>query len=102
MPSGSAGRPNSATDIRVTVYPSLAESPTRGLPIMASTRRLTAILAADVAGYSPLMGADQEGTHERLKAHIRERGDPKTEQHRRRTVKNPGDARVPGDPGETQ
>ena len=33
---------------------------------MASTRRLAAILAADVAGYSRLMGADGEGTHERL------------------------------------
>jgi hypothetical protein len=38
---------------------------------MASTRRLTAILAADVAGYSRLMGADEEGTHERLKGHFR-------------------------------
>jgi class 3 adenylate cyclase len=35
---------------------------------MSSVRRLTAILAADVAGYSRLMGADEEGTHERLKA----------------------------------
>ena len=32
---------------------------------MASTRRLAAILAADVAGYSRLMGADEEGTHQR-------------------------------------
>jgi hypothetical protein len=32
---------------------------------MASTRRLAAILAADAAGYSRLMGADEEGTHER-------------------------------------
>jgi uncharacterized protein (TIGR02246 family) len=38
---------------------------------MSQTRRLTAILAADVAGYSRLMGADDEGTHERLKAHLR-------------------------------
>ena len=37
---------------------------------MASTRRLAAILAADVAGYSRLMGADEEDTHERLKAHL--------------------------------
>ena len=37
---------------------------------MAATRRLTAILAADVAGYSRLMEADEEGTHERLKAHF--------------------------------
>src|SRR6516162_5844761 len=44
---------------------------------MASTRRLTAILAADVAGYSRLMGADEEGTHERLKAHLRELGLPR-------------------------
>jgi class 3 adenylate cyclase len=35
---------------------------------MASTRRLTAILAADVVGYSRLMEADEEGTHGRLKA----------------------------------
>ena len=43
-----------------------------GLLAMASTRRLAAILAADVAGYSRLMGADEEGTHERLKAHLSE------------------------------
>jgi class 3 adenylate cyclase len=40
-------------------------------------RRLAAILAADVAGYSRLMGADEEGTLERLKAHRRELVDPK-------------------------
>jgi class 3 adenylate cyclase len=40
-------------------------------------RRLAAILAADVAGYSRLMGADEEGTHDRLKAHLRELVDPK-------------------------
>ena len=34
-------------------------------------RKLAAILAADVAGYSRLMGADEEGTHERLRAHLR-------------------------------
>jgi class 3 adenylate cyclase len=39
---------------------------------MPPVRRLTAILAADVAGYSRLMGADEEGTHDRLKAHLRE------------------------------
>jgi hypothetical protein len=39
---------------------------------MSQTRRLAAILAADVVGYSRLMGADEEGTHERLKAHLRE------------------------------
>jgi adenylate cyclase len=58
---------------------------------MASTRRLAAILAADVAGYSRLMGADEEGTHERLKAHFRELVEPKVEAHHGRTVKNTGD-----------
>src|ERR1700756_1302197 len=58
---------------------------------MPSVRRLTAILAADVAGYSRLMGADEEGTHERLKAHFRELVDPKIAEHRGRIVKNTGD-----------
>src|SRR5438445_1719994 len=58
---------------------------------MPSVRRLTAILAADVAGYSRLMGADEEGTHERLKAHLRELVQPKIKEHRGRTVKNTGD-----------
>ena len=42
---------------------------------MATTRRLAAILAADVAGYSRLMGVDEEGTHERLRAYHREPND---------------------------
>jgi adenylate cyclase len=58
---------------------------------MASTRRLAAILAADVAGYSRLMGADEEGTHERLKAHRRELVDPKINEHSGRIVKTTGD-----------
>src|SRR5215813_13274290 len=58
---------------------------------MASVRRLTAILAADVAGYSRLMGADEEGTHERLRAHLRELVDPKIAEHHGRIVKNAGD-----------
>jgi len=58
---------------------------------MASVRRLTAILAADVAGYSRLMGADEEGTHERLKALRRELFDPKIAEHRGRIVKTTGD-----------
>jgi adenylate cyclase len=58
---------------------------------MASTRRLAAILAADVAGYSRLMGVDEEGTHERLKAHRREFVDPKIAEHSGRIVKTTGD-----------
>jgi adenylate cyclase len=58
---------------------------------MPSVRRLTAILAADVAGYSRLMGADEEGTHERLKAHLGELVNPKIREHHGRIVKNTGD-----------
>jgi TolB-like protein/class 3 adenylate cyclase/Tfp pilus assembly protein PilF len=58
---------------------------------MASTRRLAAILAADVAGYSRLMGTDEEGTHERLQAHRRELVEPKIGEHSGRVVKNTGD-----------
>jgi adenylate cyclase len=56
-----------------------------------TTRRLAAILAADVAGYSRLMGGDEEGTLERLKAHRRELVDPKIKEHRGRIVKTTGD-----------
>jgi adenylate cyclase len=54
-------------------------------------RRLTAILAADVAGYSRLMGAEEEETLARLKAHRRELVDPKIAEHRGRIVKTTGD-----------
>src|SRR5438477_12784819 len=54
-------------------------------------RRLAAILAADVAGYSRLMGADEEDTHKRVKAHLSELIDPKVSEHRGRIVKNTGD-----------
>jgi TolB-like protein/class 3 adenylate cyclase len=58
---------------------------------MPAVRRLAAILAADVAGYSRLMGADEEGTHERLRAHRRELVDPKISEHSGRVVKTTGD-----------
>jgi TolB-like protein/class 3 adenylate cyclase len=54
-------------------------------------RKLAAILAADVAGYSRLMGADEEGTLARLKAHRRELVDAKIAEHRGRIVKTTGD-----------
>jgi adenylate cyclase len=56
-----------------------------------ATRRLTAILAADVVGYSRLMGADEEGTHERFKAHLVELVEPKIREHHGRIVKTTGD-----------
>src|SRR6185312_2221360 len=54
-------------------------------------RRLAAILAADVAGYSRLMGIDEEGTHKNLKGHHQELVEPKIRQHRGRIIKNTGD-----------
>ena len=54
-------------------------------------RRLAAILAADVAGYSRLMSVDEEGTHARLRAHLRQLINPKIQEHRGRIVKNTGD-----------
>jgi len=58
---------------------------------VSQTRRLAAILAADLAGYSRLMGADEEGTHERLKALRRELLDLDPTEHRGRIVKTTGD-----------
>jgi TolB-like protein/class 3 adenylate cyclase len=58
---------------------------------MSQTRRLAAILAADVAGYSRLMGEDEEGTLAALKAIRRELADPKIKEHRGRIVKTTGD-----------
>jgi TolB-like protein len=54
-------------------------------------RRLAAILAADVAGYSRLMGDDEEGTLAQLKAHRRALVDLKINEHRGRIVKTTGD-----------
>ncbi|MDC0364641.1 adenylate/guanylate cyclase domain-containing protein, partial [Candidatus Pelagibacter sp.] len=54
-------------------------------------RRLAAILAADIAGYSRLMGVDEEGTLRQLKAHRKELVDPKITEHRGRIVKTTGD-----------
>jgi TolB-like protein/thioredoxin-like negative regulator of GroEL len=54
-------------------------------------RRLAAILAADVVGYARLMGADEAGTHARLKALRQDLIDPKIAEHRGRVVKRTGD-----------
>jgi adenylate cyclase len=60
-----------------------------GLPRVE--RRLAAILAADVAGYSRLIEADEEGTLRRLKALRAEMIDPKIAGHHGRVVKTTGD-----------
>src|SRR5262249_50314655 len=54
-------------------------------------RRLAAIFAGDIAGYSRLMAADEEGTLRQLKAHRKELVDPKITEHRGRIVKTTGD-----------
>ena len=56
-----------------------------------ASRRLAAILAADVAGYSRLMGADEEGTHARLRAYHRQLIYPKISERHGRVVKTTGD-----------
>ncbi|HJU18534.1 MAG TPA: adenylate/guanylate cyclase domain-containing protein [Stellaceae bacterium] len=61
------------------------------MPEQRVVRKLAAILAADVAGYSRLMGEDEEGTLAALKAIRRELGDLKVEEHRGRIVKTTGD-----------
>ena len=54
-------------------------------------RRMAAILAADVVGYSKLMGEDEEGTHRRIKTLEREVVEPAVGQHHGRVVKTTGD-----------
>ena len=54
-------------------------------------RHLAAILAADVADYSRLMGADEDGTHAALMTHLRVLGDPKINEHGGRIIKKTGD-----------
>jgi adenylate cyclase len=58
---------------------------------MSQTRRLGAILAADVAGYSRLIGADESGTLAQLKAIRAELLDPTIATHNGRLVKTTGD-----------
>ena len=58
---------------------------------MNQTRRLAAILAADIAGYSRLIGADESGTLRRLKAIRDELIDPTIAAHHGRLVKTTGD-----------
>jgi adenylate cyclase len=54
-------------------------------------RRLAAIMAGDIVGYSRLMGVDEEGTLRQLKAHRKELINPKITEHRGRIVKTTGD-----------
>jgi class 3 adenylate cyclase len=58
---------------------------------MSQTRRVAGILAADVAGYSRLIGADEEGTLNRLRSIRTDVIDPKITEHRGRIVKTTGD-----------
>src|SRR6185312_2862066 len=60
-------------------------------PLRGPPRRLAVILAADIAGYSRLMGIDEEGTHARVMRLRRELVDPTIAEHHGRVVKNTGD-----------
>src|SRR5918992_481073 len=65
--------------------------PPRSAPDQRAERQLVAVVAADIAGYSRLMGADEEGTLARLKACRRDLIDPGVARHRGRIVKTTGD-----------
>src|SRR3970040_650426 len=58
---------------------------------VAAERKLAAILAADMAGYSRLMHYDEEGTLAELKGHLREVFEPAVARHHGRLVKTTGD-----------
>src|SRR5262245_34775139 len=60
-------------------------------PPEGAARRLAAIVAADIAGYSRLMGMDEEGTHARIKRHRRELVEPTIAEHHGRLIKYTGD-----------
>jgi adenylate cyclase len=61
------------------------------MAVATTTRRLAAIVSTDVAGYSRLMGIDEEGTLAALKAHRTEFIDPTIDRHNGRIVKTTGD-----------
>ena len=61
---------------------------------MSETRKLAAILAADVVGFSRLTGADEDGTLARLRALRSDLIDPTIDVHNGRVVKRTGDARL--------
>jgi class 3 adenylate cyclase len=69
----------------------MKQARSRAMTTATATHRLAAILAADVVGYSRLMGAGEEGTHERVKTHLVELIDPKIREHHGRIVKTTGD-----------
>jgi class 3 adenylate cyclase len=80
-----------ATVTRVENFPSMPMAARLAQEHINATRRLAAILAADIVGYSRLMEADEEATLARLKAHRRELIDPKIAERRGRIVKTTGD-----------
>src|SRR6516162_8933203 len=83
------GRPRGPRPVRMHFLRRAAQGgDARG---MTATRRLAAILAADVAGYSRLIGADESGTLQALKAIRAELIDPKIASHNGRLVKTTGD-----------
>ena len=64
-----------------------------GRPVVREQRKLAAVLAADVVGYSRLMGRDESGTLARLREHRRSRLEPTLARYGGRLVKLMGDGR---------
>jgi adenylate cyclase len=77
--------------LRLSLYLAGEEASLTVQSVERVERRLAAILAADVVGYSRLMGADEVGTLELLRAHRAQLFDPKIAEHRGRIVKTTGD-----------
>ena len=86
-----ADMPLAFADSERPAYSLLTPSLSRGQPMARDQRRLAAIVSADVAGYSRLMGREESGTLAALKAHRRELIDPKIAEYGRRIVKTTGD-----------
>jgi class 3 adenylate cyclase len=71
--------------------PSIVVRQGKEMPLAREQRRLAAIVAIDVVGYSRLMGLDESGTHALLKRHLAERVGPSIAHHGGRVVKLTGD-----------
>jgi adenylate cyclase len=90
-PPSDPSPPSASVEPPADAAPGRAEPAQRAAALSRVERRLAAILAADIAGYSRLMGCDEVGTLTALKAHRRERLDPTIARHHGRIVKTTGD-----------
>src|SRR5580704_7747325 len=93
MASFALGPAEVARQVTAAVPSSLNQDPARAIEALAAppTRRLTAVLLADVVGYSCMMSADEDAAHARIAVHVRELIDPTVLKYRGRFVRSMGD-----------